>query len=92
MITAGQAGQGISVYGYWTRWARDICVWLLDKLGKGYLCMVTGQLMCMYDYCWTSWARDICVWLLDKGCVCMITGQNGQGISVYGYWTRDVYV
>ena len=39
MIT-GQAGQGISVYGYWTRWARDICVWLLDK---GCVCMITGQ-------------------------------------------------
>ena len=64
--------------------------------------MVTGQGMCMYDY-WTKWARDICVWLLDKGCVCMITGQDGQGIwlldkgcvCMYDYWTswaRDVCV
>ena len=36
--------------------------------------------------------RDICVWLLDKGCVCVITGQAGQGISVYDYPVRDVYV
>ena len=53
--------------------------------------MATGQGMCMCDY-WTRWARDICVWLLDKGCVCVITGQAGQGISVYDYRARDVYV
>jgi hypothetical protein len=36
MIT-GQAGQGMSVYDYWTR---DAC---LRLQGKGRLCMITGQ-------------------------------------------------
>ena len=76
------SGRGISVYDYR---ARDVYVWLLDKLDKGCLCVITGQGMCMYD-CWT---RDICVWLPGKGCVCMITG---QGISVYDYRARDVYL
>jgi len=62
--------------------------------------MVTEQRMCVYDY-WVSWARDVCVWLLGKGCVCMITGQlgkgclcvvTGQGMPVYDYRAREVYV
>jgi len=79
------SGRGISVYDYR---ARDVYVWLLDKLSKGCLCMITGQGMCMYDY-WTSWARDACLRLQGKGRLCVITGQAGQGVSVYDYWTRD---
>ena len=74
------SGRGISVYDYR---ARDVYVWLLDKLDKGCLCVITGQEMCMYDY----WTMDVYVWLLDKGYLCMITG---QGMCMYDYWTRDI--
>jgi hypothetical protein len=71
------------------RWSK--CSWYSKPYDASCHKCQRGRLV---ERCLVS-GRRICVWLPGKGCLCMITAQAGQGMSVYDYctsWSRDVCV